>query len=159
MESTPSSAAGLRPTLPLQAPQLHRSGSGAPPPRPRVDIRADIRDSFLELDDRNSSSGFSKKVASLLATQQQANATLSRLLIGIDEDRDIDPRTRIDFGAMLVRQTYIMPMFELRPELLASCLVALEPGTEGTDPALNASNASTATTSDQPGANRDNSAV
>ena len=124
-----------------------------------MDIREDIRHSFLALDDRLSERVFSEKVASLLATEQEATATLSRLLIGIDEDRDIDPRTRIDLGGMLVRQTYTMPTFELPSEVLASCLVALEPGTEDTDPASHASTASTATTSDQPGANQDNSAV
>jgi hypothetical protein len=121
-----------------------------------VDIRADIRDSFLGLDDRKSSSDFSKKVASLLATQQQANATLSRPLIDIDKQSEL----RQKLNSQIVLRSFLIPTsFELPSEVLASCLVPLEPGTEGTDPASHALTGSTAKTSNQPGANRDNSAV
>ena len=161
MDRISSSAAGYQTATPLQAPQPqhHQSSSGAPPPRPRVDIRADIRTSLLELDNKKFSSDFSKHVAILLASEQQAVARFTRLINGIDEDHEIDPRTRIDMLSPTIRQACTPQMFVLSPEVLASCLVLLEPGTEGTDPASNASTASTATSSDLRGANRDNSAV
>jgi hypothetical protein len=121
-----------------------------------VDIRADIRHSFLGLDDRKSSSDFSKKVASPSAILQQAIATLSGPLIDIDKQSEL----RRKLNSQIVLRSFLIPTsFELPSEVFASCLSALEPGTEGTDPASHASTASTATTSDQPGANRDNSAV
>lgn len=169
MQGTPSSAANRQTAMPVttqspvteldagQAPQHHQSGSGAPPPRPRVDIREDIRASFLMPDDRPSESDFSKKVASLLASTNQAEAQLTRLSIDIDKQYALRRALNLQ---IVLRPFFTIPTsFELSSEVLASCLVPLEPGTEGTDPASHASTASTATTSDHPGANRDNSAV